>query len=362
MIFLLNMDNINYKWLTILFAVLLCLYVVVNVVHYGVGGQPSDVILTSQENNAPPPVAVAHQTPAKNNQDPPSTTDALPILRYSPQVRRYLTIKGNGGRLGNQMYAYASLLGIANATYMRPIENADGTHVSLLTNAFRLSSDVITRNKTLLRRKYKVLKERGNSIFTPEFMAPHRNDTMLVGYLQSHKYFDHIASRLRRDLTFKEHIMNPAKSWVSELLANHTHGEQTPTLIGLHVRRGLPSINGYKTPGVTYFEHAMAHYKIKYPSALFVATNSATDWMDKYLLPRRNDVVKTKKANSAPLDMAILSLCNHTLMSVGTYGWWSAWLAGGDVVYYTDIAVPGSRAWKEYRAQDYFPEHWLGME
>ncbi len=61
--------------------------------------------------------------------------------------------------------------GIPNGTYMRPIENADGTHVSLLTNAFRLSSDAITRNKTLLRRKYKVLEERGNSIFTPKFMA-----------------------------------------------------------------------------------------------------------------------------------------------------------------------------------------------
>ncbi len=213
------MDNINYKWLTILFAVLLCLYVLVNVGHYGVGGH---TLLTSQENNAPSPVAISHQTPAKNNQSPPSTTATLPILRYSPQVRRYLTIKGNSGRLGNQMYAYASLLGIANATYMRPIENADGTHVSLLTNAFRLSSDVITRNKTLLRRKYKVLKERGSAMFTPEFMAPHRNDTMLVGYLQSHRYFDHIASRLRRDFTFKDHIMNPAKSWVSELLANHT--------------------------------------------------------------------------------------------------------------------------------------------
>ncbi len=106
----------------------------------------------------------------------------------------------------------------------------------------------------------------------------------------------------------------------------------------------------------------MAYYKNKYPSALFVATNSAMDWVKKYLLPKRHDVVMTKKVNSAPLDMAILSLCNHTLMSVGTYGWWSAWLAGGDVVYYKDITVPGSRAWKGYGVQDYFPEHWVGME
>ena len=346
---------------TILFVFCMAL-VFLNVIVYIMGGHNS---LKSTEKDVTPIALVSHHTPVMEDALYSFSIDTIrPNLRCAPKIGRYLTIKGNTGRLGNQMFAYASLLGIANATCMRPIENAAGTHVSLLTNAFRLSRDVITSNKTLLKRKFHVLKERGSAVFTPEFMTFHRNDTMLVGYLQSRRYFEHIANRLRWDFTFKDHIITPAKSWLSQVLANHSKGDQhTPTLIGIHVRRGLPAKSGYRTPDVTYFERAMAYYKNKYTGALFVAVSSKMAWVEKYLIPKRHDIVMTKKSNSAPLDMAILSLCNHTLMSVGTFGWWSAWLAGGDVVYYQKIAVPGSNAWKAHRfLQDHFPEHWIAME
>jgi galactoside 2-L-fucosyltransferase 1/2 len=32
--------------------------------------------------------------------------------------------------------------------------------------------------------------------------------------------------------------------------------------------------------------------------------------------------------------MAILALCDHFISTVGTLGWWIAWLAGGNVTYY----------------------------
>ena len=32
----------------------------------------------------------------------------------------------------------------------------------------------------------------------------------------------------------------------------------------------------------------------------------------------------------------MLASCDHVIMTVGTYGWWGAYLAGGDVVYYWD--------------------------
>ncbi len=352
------MEN-KYKC-KVIFSACLCVYVLGYVVVYRLGNH---TLLTLAESNAPPPVLTAYKTVSvRNEQDPSNIAATRPILRSSPQVRRYLTIRGNGGRLGNQMYVYASLLGIANATRMRPIENAYVKQVSLITGAFQLSSDVITKDRTLLRRKFTRLNERGPSIFTPELMAFHPNDTMLGGYLQSYKYFDHIASRLRRDFTFKDHIMTPAKTWVSQLLINHSHAGQTPTLVGLHVRRGLPARKGYKTPGVPYFERAMTYYKHKYPSALFVATNSEIDWVEEHLMVDRHDIVKTEKSNSAPLDMAILSLCNHTVMSVGTYGWWAAWLAGGDVVYLKNSTRPGTEAWKGFQDKDVIPENWIGME
>ena len=37
---------------------------------------------------------------------------------------------------------------------------------------------------------------------------------------------------------------------------------------------------------------------------------------------------------SLPVDMAILSLCDHFISTVGTLRWWIVWLAGGNVTYY----------------------------
>ena len=31
-------------------------------------------------------------------------------------------------------------------------------------------------------------------------------------------------------------------------------------------------------------------------------------------------------------DMAVMSLCNHTILSYGTFGYWSGFLAGGSVI------------------------------
>jgi galactoside 2-L-fucosyltransferase 1/2 len=33
-----------------------------------------------------------------------------------------------------------------------------------------------------------------------------------------------------------------------------------------------------------------------------------------------------------------LSMCNHTIITVGSFGWWSAWLANGTTVYFKDVA------------------------
>ncbi len=284
---------------------------------------------------------------------------------WARSSRPYLTVDSIGGRLGNQMFLYATLLGVAEAAYMRPVENAKARRVFLINNAFNLSSDVITTDETILNRDYERITELGNAIFTPEFMQPRYNDTMLVGDLQSYKYFHRISDRIRREFTFKAFVMEPARAWVSGLLANVSHwpgrGSST-TLIGLHARQiGMPAKSGFKVADVAYFKHAMAYYKQKYPDALFVASNSALSWVEQNLMVNRTDIVKMNN-NSPPVDMAILSLCNHTLMSIGTFGWWAAWLAGGDVVYYSGHPRPGSDLDKRFCAEDHYPRHWIGMQ
>ena len=42
------------------------------------------------------------------------------------------------------------------------------------------------------------------------------------------------------------------------------------------------------------------------------------------------------------VDFSILGLCDHVVITVGTFGWWAGWLAGGSLVYLRDYLRKGS--------------------
>jgi len=60
-------------------------------------------------------------------------------------------------------------------------------------------------------------------------------------------------------------------------------------------------------------------------------------------------------------DMAILTMCQHTIITVGTFGWWAAWLTNGTTVYYKDWPHRGSLLAAANSHADYFPPHWIPL-
>ncbi|CAL4182545.1 unnamed protein product, partial [Meganyctiphanes norvegica] len=106
--------------------------------------------------------------------------------------------------------------------------------------------------------------------------------------------------------------------------------------IGFHIRRGdyvrhSKNYNGISVPGPTYYEDALKHYRQRFDNVLFVIASDDLIHA-KIHLKNHQDVVFTKM-KSLEEDMALLASCNHSIMTVGSFGWWSSFLAGGDVVY-----------------------------
>ena len=87
---------------------------------------------------------------------------------------------------------------------------------------------------------------------------------------------------------------------------------------------------------IIHYLQAMLHFLRRYPTAHFLVMSDDRDWCRSQLAPASLAPLVTVPGGprSAPGDLAALSLCNHTIASVGTYSWWGAWLAGGDVVMY----------------------------
>ena len=72
----------------------------------------------------------------------------------------------------------------------------------------------------------------------------------------------------------------------------------------------------------------------------------------------RDVVFANGKDWTAVEHLALLSRCNHSIITLGTYSWWSGWLAGGDVIYYKRYLRPNS---KDYFGDEYYPYHWMGL-
>jgi len=60
-------------------------------------------------------------------------------------------------------------------------------------------------------------------------------------------------------------------------------------------------------------------------------------------------------------DMATMSLCDHVIMSSGTFGWWGGWLAKGTTIYYRDWPKNESALAKLFVKEDFYPPEWIAM-
>jgi galactoside 2-L-fucosyltransferase 1/2 len=138
---------------------------------------------------------------------------------------------------------------------------------------------------------------------------------------------------------------------------------QTKILIAVHVRRGdmVFHFSGYVVPKKDYFEKAMSHFRKKFPRHLFHICSDGMDWAKRVIRTVDNDVILVE-GNKPEVDVAIMARSQHTIMSVGTFGWWAAWLARGEAIYYKTPARAGSWLEKQFNYSDYYLPKWMAMK
>ncbi|CAF1194612.1 unnamed protein product [Adineta steineri] len=98
----------------------------------------------------------------------------------------------------------------------------------------------------------------------------------------------------------------------------------------------------------------MSYYTSINPDSLFIVSSDDKQWC-RTMLSNRNDVVVTSDTHSPSEDLAILTLCNHSLITTGTYGWWAGFLTNGQVIYDKSYPKQGSLLARNCPQQDYFP-------
>ncbi|KAL4237996.1 glycosyltransferase 11 [Mactra antiquata] len=254
----------------------------------------------------------------------------------------------------------ASLVGIALKYNYTPVISSEGMDLSSvfdLTSLEQVSVD-ISNNKPFKEGNLSQYdRDITKYVDTSELIVP-MNRT-LDGYFQSYKHFNHSSRIIRHLLTFKKDILQETKAFLENHVASNT------IKIGIHVRRGdfLSDYHrrlGRVTVDADYIHKAMEIFKQKFTDITFVVLSNDIVWCKKYITDERNKVVFSPFPSPGH-DLAIMSQCDHVIISVGTFGWWGGWLAGGTVVYYSGYPLPGSDIDQYFVKSDYYPHEWIGI-
>lgn len=291
------------------------------------------------------------------------------------QPQRYLTIyplDGRSGRLGNFCFRYASALGIAKANNMTLVL-PDTPLVREMRLYFKITAPLDTELVSPPpAHSYKNISESHWGMFNAKyFTLPAQTNIRLTWvYSQSWKYFYPIEDEVKRQLTFTDSLSRDSRLFVQGV---RNRLNPIKHIIGLHVRRGDFLLQnhqkwGYAVANKQFFSKATKYFVDKYGAGnvLFLVTSDDRFWCQHNLEFHGAHARFPPEQNTPLKDLAVLAACDHHIISVGSFGWWAAWLGAvlrpsAEVLYYKDFPTPGSKHARNHNPVDYYLPNWKGM-
>ena len=217
---------------------------------------------------------------------------------------------GCNGYLGNQMFQYASLRGIANYRgYEYSIPDCD-----ILTDR-PFGSDIIrcfNISPTKSNENYSWIRERTFE-FDQEFFDNCPDNVDIVGYFQSEKYFKHIESDIRKEFTFDTQILKTSIEYKKNKFGDSE-------IISLHIRRG-DYINdpNFDCLSIDYYCESL---KLMPEVPVLVITNDKEWCQEKF----NNERFITSPFEDACIDLCLMSLSDYHIIANSSFSWWGSWL------------------------------------
>jgi hypothetical protein len=230
---------------------------------------------------------------------------------------------GNNGRLGNQLFQYAICFAVAkelNTDFIIPEENL--LHESLfvkcrLYELFNLKTK--TKKKLIVDNVFKEPSNIEDNIINYDYenlIYNIPNNTSIEGWFQSYKCFIKYERELKEQLLIHENITYKAKQILEKI--------NQKEIVNIHFRRGdyVKEYNSlFYLNDIDYINKALTYFNGDYN---FFITSDDIEWC-KYTFSEYKNFYFSNSSNDL-LDFALMSLCNHNIISNSTFSWWAAFL------------------------------------
>jgi len=247
---------------------------------------------------------------------------------------------GKTGRLGNQMFQYAALRGIAanrGYDYCIPFSKANDAYTDhqlfipfeFVVRVGEISGEIVED------KEFK---------FNEDLFNTCPDNVSLYGYFQTEKYFSHIESFIRRDFTFRKEILTPCKTAIKSLTSP----------IGLHVRRTDYITNpNHHLLDLDYYESALSQFDRNREVLVF---SDEPEWCSEQSL-FSDDRFYVSESGSPYVDMCLMSLCSDHIIANSSFSWWAAWLGTNNRVIAPENWF-GTSDNSHLDTSDIIPERW----
>ena len=272
---------------------------------------------------------------------------------------------GSNGRLGNQMFQYAGLRGLAarhNYHWMIPKPESFGRSNYGLFDCFKMNS---VGEDNFGQPPAQTITS-GCFHFNEQFFHNLPDGVDISDYFQTQKYFSHISDTIRSDFEFKDDILATCKEVV----------DQFEKPIFMHVRRGdyLNCSDFHPFVGMNYYEKALDRFPRDVTVLLFSDDMNwcrqqeffnGDQFMHSEFDTRYNQLCDTNNGPEKSLipyyDLCMMSLCTGGIIANSTMSWWAAWLMKNPtlpIIAPTPWFGPASTD----NTVDLFPTHWTLLQ
>jgi hypothetical protein len=250
------------------------------------------------------------------------------------------------GGLGNQMFQYAAGLTLAtrhetpllvDLSFLETDAAGRYTQRNYELNVFKadiqfasakdLSRFNEQRSSALLPKFKKMLGLPAPSVFREKNsrydseLGYCADDTLLIGFWQSEKYFEPMAANLRAVFNFKEEFKVEASSI--------ERGLSAATSISVHIRRGdyvqnksAGDFHGICSPA--YYQTAMNQMCSKFQDVHFYIFSDDLAWCRENINSKA--ALTFVQLSNAASEMYLMSRCSHHIIANSSFSWWAAWL------------------------------------
>lgn len=180
------------------------------------------------------------------------------------------------------------------------------------------------------------------------------NNSYLIGYWQSPKYFDDIKQVLQKELMVIKEPSNYNKDILKKILNTES--------VSLHVRRGdyvqhKVHNNNYGTCDLDYYNSSIKYIKSKTNNPSFYIFSDDPDWAEQNIdvgdsekFVSRNDQFNDYE------DLRLMYNCKHNITANSTFSWWGAYLNNNhNKIVLTPKSWFKNPNWSD---KDLVPEEW----